>query len=49
MGMISKTLDRLPPWVQVLLAIAAIPASIYGVVHYGFWSFVLRVIFSPAI
>ena len=49
MGMVSRSIDKLPTWVQVSLVIIAIPLSMYCIAHYGFWSFVLRMIFSPAL
>jgi hypothetical protein len=49
MGMISRAIDKLPTWVQVLLVAFAIPVSLYYIAHYGFWSFLLHLIFSPTI
>jgi hypothetical protein len=47
MSMVSRAIDKLPTWVQVLLMVTAIPMSVYCIAHYGFWSFVLHAIFSP--
>jgi hypothetical protein len=44
--MISKTMGRLPDWLQWILGIAGAIVCIYGLAHYG-WTFLLRVIFSP--
>lgn len=46
-GIISKATERLPGWAQVLVIALAIAASLYEIVHYGFWSFLLHFIFSP--
>jgi hypothetical protein len=46
MGVISKAIDKLPQWVQLIPMVLAIIACIYGIAHYG-WSFILRAIFSP--
>jgi hypothetical protein len=47
MGMISRAIDKLPAWVQVILMVAGIGACVYSIAHYGFWSLILHVIFSP--
>ena len=57
MGLISRGLDRLfdrlPGWVQFVVAILflalAIPWSLHEMDREGFFHFVLRVIFSPEI
>jgi hypothetical protein len=49
MGVMSRGIDKLPSWVRVILMLIAIGASIYYVAHYGFFSFLLRMIFSPEI
>jgi len=46
MGMISKAIDRLPSWVQMILLIVSLIVFTWGVAHYG-WTFILKVIFSP--
>jgi hypothetical protein len=46
MGVISKSIDKLPTWVQLILAILGIIAGIYGIIHYG-WTFILRALFTP--
>jgi SNF family Na+-dependent transporter len=46
MGVISKAIDKLPTWMQVVLMILAFGACIYGVARDG-WIFMLKVIFSP--
>ena len=48
MGVVSKAIDKLPKWVQVILMALGIVACVYGMAHYG-WSFVFRMIFSPDI
>jgi hypothetical protein len=47
MGVVSRAIDKLPTWVQVIFVVIAIPVSMYSIAHYGFWSFVLHMIFSP--
>jgi hypothetical protein len=47
MGLISRAIEMLPAWANVILVIIGIAASIYGITHYGFWHFMLRMIFSP--
>jgi hypothetical protein len=46
MGVITKSIDKLPSWAQLIFMILGIIACVYGVAHYG-WSFILRAIFSP--
>jgi predicted membrane protein len=46
MGVISRGLDKLPKWMQVVLMILAVCACIYGIARDG-WTFMLKVIFSP--
>jgi hypothetical protein len=46
MGVISKAIEKLPSWVQLILMVLGIVACVYGISHYG-WSFILRAIFSP--
>jgi hypothetical protein len=47
MSVVSKAIDKLPTWVHVIFVVVAIPVSVYYIAHYGFWSFVLHVLFSP--
>ncbi len=47
--MISRTVDKLPTWAQVVLLALAIPVFAYEIAHYGFWSALLRFIFSPTL
>jgi len=51
MGLISRGIDRLsdklPTWAKVICGVLLGLASVYYIVRYGFFSFVLRVIFSP--
>lgn len=49
MGVISKAIDRLPGWAQVIFVIFGVIVSIYGIAHYGFWSFLLHFLFSPTL
>ena len=44
---ISRVLDKLPRWVNSVLMVFALLGSVYYIVHYGFISFLLRMIFSP--
>ena len=45
--LISKTIDKLPPWAKLLGAVLAIVGSVYCIARYGLASFLLHVIFSP--
>jgi hypothetical protein len=47
MGVVLKAVDKLPTWVQVILAVIAIAVSEYYIAHDGFFSFLVRMIFSP--
>ena len=53
MGFISRALDRvidpLPTWAKGILGLLVLIGSIYCMARYGFWSFLLKVIFSPDI
>jgi hypothetical protein len=49
MGVLSRTFDRLPTWAQVIFAVLAIVVSIYCIIEYGFFSFLLKALFSPEI
>jgi hypothetical protein len=46
MGYVSRALDRLPAWAQVILMVSGLAAGVYGLAHYG-WTFLLKAIFSP--
>ncbi len=47
MGLISRALDRLPKWAKLIFWALTVIGSVYCIARYGFWSFLLRVIFSP--
>jgi hypothetical protein len=49
MGVISRAVDKLPSWVQVILAVFGVIVGLYEIGHYGFWHFLLRLIFSPTL
>ncbi len=49
MGLISRTADKLPSWAQVILGVLGLVAFAYEVAHYGLWTALLRMIFSPTI
>jgi hypothetical protein len=49
MGVISRATDKLPTWVQVVLMVVSIFVSMYYIAHYGLFSFLMRMIFSPDI
>ena len=49
MGVVSRAIDKLPTWLQVILVVVAIATSVYFIAHYGFLSFLMRMIFSPDI
>jgi hypothetical protein len=44
---IDKVLDKLPTWVKFILVVLTAVSSVYCIAKYGFWSFLLKVIFSP--
>jgi hypothetical protein len=47
MGPISRAIDKLPKWVKFILMVFTVLGSVYCIARYGFWSFLLHVIFSP--
>lgn len=49
MGAISKAIDKLPNWIQVLLCALGVCWLVYSTAHYGFGHTLLRLIFSPVI
>jgi hypothetical protein len=49
MGLISNAIDKLPKWAKVVLFVAIIVSSISCIVKYGFFTFLIRMIFSPEI
>jgi hypothetical protein len=49
MGVVSKAIDKLPTCVRVIFLAIAISASAYYIAHYGFLSFLMRMIFSQDI
>lgn len=44
---IGKVVDRLPLWGKVIFYILTLVGSVYLIAQYGFFHFLLRVIFSP--
>ena len=44
---ISRAVDKLPLWAKLIFYSLTVIGSVYCVVHYGFRSFLLHVIFSP--
>jgi hypothetical protein len=44
---LGKVVDRLPMWGKVLFYVLTLLVSAYCIAHYGFFHFMLRVIFSP--
>jgi hypothetical protein len=48
MGVISRSIDKLPSWAQWVFMAVGVAALVYGISHYG-WSFLLKAIFSPEI
>jgi hypothetical protein len=46
-GSISRAVDKLPTWVKFIFTALAILGSMYYIARYGFFSFLLRMIFSP--
>jgi hypothetical protein len=47
MGLTSRAIDKLPTWVKFILMVLTVLGSVYYIAHYGFFSFLLRMIFSP--
>ncbi len=43
---ISKAIDKLPEWGQIILTVSGIAVGGWEIAHYG-WSFIWRAIFSP--
>jgi hypothetical protein len=48
MGVISRSIDKLPSWLQVVLVLLGLAAFVYGIATEG-WMFILKAIFSPEI
>ena len=44
---IDKVVDKLPAWVKFILMVLTVLLSAYSISRYGFWLFLLHVIFSP--
>jgi hypothetical protein len=44
---IGKQFEKLPPWAKLLFFGLVIAGSVYFIARYGFWSFLLHMIFSP--
>ena len=44
---ISRTLDKLPGWVNLILLALVVLGSVYYIAHFGFFTFLLHMIFSP--
>jgi hypothetical protein len=44
---IDKVVDKLPTWVKFILMVLTVLGSVYCISCYGFWSFLLKVVFSP--
>jgi hypothetical protein len=44
---IGKVVDKLPTWAKVIFYAFVAVVSVYCIRQYGFFSFLLRVIFSP--
>jgi len=47
MGVVSRAIDKLPTWVKVVLGVVTIVGCVYYVAQYGFWTFILHMIFGP--
>jgi hypothetical protein len=48
MGVISRSIDKLPRWVQIILIVLGLVVFVYGIANEG-WIFILKAIFSPEI
>jgi hypothetical protein len=44
---ISRALDKLPRWANLILMTFVALGSVYYIAHFGFFSFLLHMIFSP--
>jgi hypothetical protein len=44
---ISRGIDRLPRWAKLILMVLALVGNVYYMARYGFFSYLLRMIFSP--
>lgn len=47
MGLIAGGIDWLPTWAKWIGGVLVAIASVYYIARYGFFTFLLRVIFSP--
>ena len=47
MGLIARATDKLPTWAKWICMLFAVLGCVYYIARYGFWSFLLRTIFSP--
>lgn len=47
MALISNAVDRMPIWAKLILAGLTVFGSVYYIARYGFFHFLLRMIFSP--
>jgi energy-coupling factor transporter transmembrane protein EcfT len=47
MKFMSKAIDRLPPWAKLLFWIFAVIVIAYSIAKEGFWTILLKAIFSP--
>ena len=47
MEWMSRAVDKLPKWAKLIFYVCTILGSVYCVAHYGFFSFLLKVILSP--
>jgi len=44
---ISAAIDKLPQWAKLMWGVLAVIGCVYFIVHDGFWTFLLKMIFSP--
>lgn len=44
---LGKVVDKLPVWGKIIFYVLTLGLSVYCIAHYGFFHFLLRVIFSP--
>ena len=44
---LGKVVDKLPLWGKVIFYVLTLILSVYRIAHYGFFHFLLSVIFSP--
>jgi hypothetical protein len=44
---LDKQIDKLPRWAKVILMVLVVVGCVYYIAHFGFLTFLLKMIFSP--